>query len=325
MPMTEQPVATITKSLLKIKIRRGAKEPEAQPPPIAGAVGIYPTHPHVPLANVTRKAPLLQATGTLKEPGAGAPYTVSVRDLVPDAIATRTTDSPVGAGRQSDIVVLEGQGILTTMEVEDSDIEEIISLPQKRVAVAFPEPESKSYLAWNERCRERILDRREPLDEPFTGVSAALLRDLEDARKARGGLNGILNDMTAVAHTTFVQQVSRILKEKDGDEGSEVEDSEEESRDLLECVRQVMLVEAKIRESSNAEGLTRKNQKESSLKMRTVGQSMPPGGLLEMIGVPGESIPTMGELRIEQYSNAVYWQFAPYLEQVRYGPRSSIG
>jgi len=44
---------------------------------------------------------------------------------------------------------------------------------------------------------------------------------------------------------------------------------------------------------------------------------IPPGGVLGTIGVPGEIIPARDHLRIEEYSNEVYWRFAPYLDSVR--------
>jgi hypothetical protein len=109
---------------------------------------------------------------------------------------------------------------------------------------------------------------------------------------------------------------SRALEENDGDEGSGAEreprddSGEEESPNLLECVRRVKIVDPAPQESSNARRLTRKNPK------NTPSQT-PPGGLLGRIGVPGERIPTMEGLHIKQYSNTMYWKFAPYLEHVR--------
>jgi hypothetical protein len=43
---------------------------------------------------------------------------------------------------------------------------------------------------------------------------------------------------------------------------------------------------------------------------------IPLGGLLGTTCVPGEPITTMEELCIKQYSNTMYWRFAPYLELV---------
>jgi hypothetical protein len=85
----------------------------------------------VSLANAQWKVPIY-TTGTLKGPGVGAGSAVAVG---PSTIATLTTDSPVGAGQatdspvdanQDDIVVPEGQGVLATMEMEGSNIEDIL-------------------------------------------------------------------------------------------------------------------------------------------------------------------------------------------------------
>ena len=50
----------------------------------------------------------------------------------------------------------------------------------------------------------------------------------------------------------------------------------------------------------------------------------PPGGPLNIKRVPGESPPAIGTLCIDEYSNAMYWQFAPYLEPVHCGPMPVI-
>jgi hypothetical protein len=59
-------------------------------------------------------------------------------------------------------------------------------------------------------------------------------------------------------------------------------------------------------ESGSTKRLARKNKP----------TQIPLGGLLGTICVPGKPVPTMEELRIEQYSNTMYWRFAPYLELV---------
>ena len=99
----------------------------------------------------------------------------------------------------------------------------------------------------------------------------------------------------------------------------EVKDSD------TEYAHQMVIVDERIQESSNAESLAGKNQKKSSLKMRTLSK-IPPGGLLDIKGVHDENIriPAMEGLRIEQYSNAMFWQFAPHLEPVCCGPKSLI-
>jgi hypothetical protein len=97
-----------------------------------------------------------------------------------------------------------------------------------------------------------------------------------------------------------------------GDSGAEV------LQDLLECVHQMMVVEARIREPSNTMSQASKNKKKGARRL----SKTPPGGLLDVRGVPDRSIPTMVRLRIEQYLNALYWQFAPHLDSVHCGLRS---
>jgi hypothetical protein len=83
----------------------------------------------------------------------------------------------------------------------------------------------------------------------------------------------------------------------------------------------MMMVEARIQWSSKTKSQAGKNWKKMAQKICTLTRT-PPGGFLDRRGVPGESIPMMARLHIEQYSNAVYWQFAPYLEPVCCGLRS---
>jgi hypothetical protein len=275
------------------------------------------------LANARRKGPL-QATGSLKGSGAGAGNAVAVSDLGPGTTATLTIDSPVGAN-QDELVVPEVQGLLTTMEAEDSDLEEILCRPRKQPAAIFPQPNPEAHPTWLERCRKYIEDREEPLEKPFTGVSEACLRSLEDAERTRGGPKGILAKVTRISHKAYTQRVSSEFESEDTDQesGAERQDGggEEDLQDVLECVRRMMMVEARIRRSSKTKSQAGKNQKKMARKIRTLTRT-PPGGLLDRRGVPGESVPAMARLRIEQYSNAIYWQFAPYLEPVRCGLRS---
>jgi len=324
MPATEQAVNTITASPLKIKIRRGVKGLDTQLHP-GTEVNTYPTRRLVPLANARRKS-LLQDTGTLKGPGSGAGNAVAFSNLGPDTIAAATTDPPVGMG-QDNIVVPEGQDLLTAMEAEDTDIEEIIRPSQKRLAAVFPQPKPETSLEQFGRYRKYIKDRGVPLDKPFANVSEALLRNLEDAEKTLGGPKRILTKVTRIAQKVFTQEASSVLKDDDTDQesGAERQDDggEEYSQDLLECVRRMMSVEARIREPSNTESQAGQTRKKTTLKGRKLSKN-PPGGLLNISGVPGESIPAMAGLRIEQYSNAAYWKFVPYLESVRCAPRLLI-
>ena len=133
-----------------------------------------------------------------------------------------------------------------------------------------------------------------------------MLRSLEEAEKTRGGPKGILGKVVAIAHKVHMEQARDALE----DDNTDRERQAEYSQDLLECIRRVMIVEAKIQKSSK-----------TAMKTRTLSK-FPPGGLLGVRGVPGDGVPAMAELRIDQYTYAMYWQFAPYLEPVRCGPRS---
>jgi hypothetical protein len=170
-----------------------------------------------------------------------------------------------------------------------------------------------------EQCRKYIEHRGEPLEKLFADVSEALLRSLEDAEKTRGGPKGILTKVTRLAHGAFTQQVSDGFDtdresgtERQGDSRAEV------SQDLLECVRRMMVVEARIREPLNTASQAGKNKKKGARRL----SKTPPRGLLGVRGVPDGSIPAMARLRIEQYLNALYWQFAPHLDSVHCGLRS---
>ena len=238
----------------------------------------------------------------LKESGSGAPNAVAVSDLQLNSgtIALPTADTVASA-------VPEDQGSLTDMEMEESDVEVYQRTSRKRLATSTP----RTYLsgpAWQQPYRKYIEERGEPLEKEFTGVSETVLRSLEEAEKTRGGPKGILGKVTTVTHKTFTQQMSDVLQDENTDRESEAGRAEY-SQDLLECVRRVMIVEARIRGSSK-----------TALNTRTLSK-IPPGGLLGIKGVPGKSIPALAGLRIDQYSNAMYWQFAPYLEPVRCGLR----
>jgi hypothetical protein len=241
----------------------------------------------------------------------------------PGTIEIPTADSPAGAGERN-TVILEGQRLLDDAEMDDSDVELIPPIPRHRPARIVPQLKP-SAITWLDRYRQYINDRVEPVDAPFTGVSETILRGLEDAEKTRGGPRGILAKVARLAQKTHLQIVSDLFKDKNTDQESEAEQQdgsgEEYSQDLLECIRRAMIVEARIRESSNTKSQAGKNQKKTALRTRTVS-NIPPGGLLRTDSVPGESIPAMERLSIDQYSNATYWQFAPVLEPVGCGPRA---
>ena len=297
--MTEKPTETTNKSPFKIKVRRTAKARSVQPSPVVAEVDAFPTHSRVPLANARRKAPL-QATEILEGPGPGSGPLNAVAVSDPNS-GSRTADPVEGAGPQ-------GQGSLTNMETEESDVEVYPTTSRKRLAISTSTSTSTRRThrpgpGWQQPYRKCIEERVEPLEREFTGTTETVRRDLEAAEKTRGGPKGILGKLIGIAHKIFVQKLGDGLQDDNANQ-------EEGSQDLLECICQVMIVEARIQESSK-----------SALKTRTLSR-IPPGGLLGVKGVPGESIPPMAGLCIDQYSNATYWQFAPYLESVRCDRRS---
>jgi hypothetical protein len=82
----------------------------------------------------------------------------------------------------------------------------------------------------------------------------------------------------------------------------------------------MMVLEARIRVSSTTKSQAGKSQKKTAHTLSKI----PPGGLLDVVGVLEETIPTMAGLHIKQYSNALYWKYAPYLDPVHCGIRSGI-
>jgi len=208
--------------------------------------------------------------------------------------------------------VPEGQGMLATEELEDSDFDDILfGLPMpKPLVVRFPQPTPRHHITWLEQCRKTIEDHGEPLNKPFSDISEVLQCTLEDAEKTCGGPKGILAKVSKLAQNAYVWQVSAVFRDCDEDQETGVErqdgSGKEDSQDLLECVHRMVLIEARIRKSLNTESQASKNQKKTVLKTRTLSKA-PPGGLLETTGIPGKSLPAMTSLCIKHYSNALYW------------------
>lgn len=152
----------------------------------------------------------------------------------------------------------EGQAPHIDTEMEDSEIEEMPWSARGRPAAVIPQLRRPTRAAWNERCRRYIEDRGESLYKPFTGVSDTILQSLQDAERTQGGPKYVLAKLQDVERKAYKEQVHRGLKStSDMDEESEVGrqdgSGEEDSQDLLECVRRVMNVEATIRRTSDTE------------------------------------------------------------------------
>jgi hypothetical protein len=213
---------------------------------------------------------------------------------------------------------------VSDLETDDSILKEDPRSSRKRpapIVTHIPPPSDPSWIA---ESRKRIEDRGVPIYTPFTDVSETVLRSLEDAEKTRGGPKGILAEVTRIARKAFYQQQSNVLADDtDQESGAEQQggSGEQASKDLLECIRRMMIIEARIRESSNTKSQAGKNRKKTAPKKRTLNK-IPPGGPLGIIGVTIEGVPAMARPPIKQYSNEIYWKFAPDLESVSCGPRT---
>src|SRR5258708_3133356 len=84
---------------------------------------------------------------------------------------------------------------------------------------------------------------------------------------------------------------------------------QENYESVSECIRRIMLTKAIVREQSSG-------NKDAAPRSRQLS-AIPPGGELNVQGVPGKSAPAVEDLSIKRYSNDNYWQFAPYLDVVR--------
>jgi len=166
------------------------------------------------MANTRWKAPL-QDTGTLEGP------------------RSRSGDTVAGG--------YLGLDDLDTMGPEDYDIEEITWPSQKPLPPVLPQLQPPTRDKWFEE-RKTIEDRGETIHKPFTLVSNAVLRSLEDAEKTLGGPKGILAKVVRIAHKTSLEKTSSVFKSAD----SANDTGEDGSQDVLECVRRMMLLEARI-------------------------------------------------------------------------------
>ena len=226
------------------------------------------------MANARQEA-LPNATETLEEPGSGARSVVAVSDLCPGTTAVPTSD--LRASATQDDTVGQAQLAYEELEHSDSDLEFEPSSPKRfpkgnlpKANSIQPSPSTGSPIL--EQYRRLIESRGEPLYRQITGVSEEFLHDLEKAGRLHGGPKAVLARLMKVAHLESVRRIRDDLMEDDGglERNTEQEDGSgrEYSPNLLECVRRMIIVEAKIRQGSQAG----KNRK------KTAGKT-PPGGL----------------------------------------------
>jgi hypothetical protein len=180
-------------------------------------------------------------------------------------------------------------------------------------------PKPSSEPAWLKKSRLRIENRPEPLTAPFSSVSEEALQSLEEAENTRGGLKRVLDKVMEIAqkiaHETIHKRAVNLFDTDIEEERSDSEGSSggaSQSPTVLECIRRAMVLEARIKENDRAQA------KEKRDKSDNIGSIMPPGGILNMKGVPGQTVLQQEGLDIESYSNEAYWKYAPHLDPVRY-------
>ena len=203
-------------------------------------------------------------TETMKEPGSGVLNAVTPSDLCPSITTTPTSGSPAGVA-QDNIV---GQAQLTYEKLEPlepldhSDLVFDSNSPKRFPARNLPErnlPERNSSpgsgtLEW---YRRHIEELGQSLYREFTGVSEPFLRSLEDAGRTRGGPRAVLAKLTKIAHMELRQQCGDHFEDGDPElEGKTGREDGSGERNLLECVRRMIVQEAKIRQSSSRKNRT---------------------------------------------------------------------
>lgn len=226
---------------------------------------------------------------------------MAIRNAAPPPV--RNSVSPP----QDDVHIPE-QPVLEDEATDNSSLgEEFYLLPPSR-AKPRPMPKSKHDPSLLTTGRQFIETRGEALDVPFLYISDAIRDGLQDAERT-GSPKQILAKLTRLAQKEALKQVANNFD-------SDVEETSNSSKEnLLECIRRIMVVEAAMLQSSSNGPM--KNNRNGAHKACMVS-SIPPGGMLNMKGAPGESIPAIEQLNIQEYSNQAYWKFAPYLEDVCY-------
>ena len=197
-------------------------------------------------------------------------------------------------------------------ESEADDLDDIFfkpPLPKPKSKLA-PKPVSRLEFPWLARGCRKIAHRKEALTTPFSRVSDEVRKDLEKAEKTKGGLQRVLTALKGIGRKVANKEAISVFKsDNEGEEGGT---AGEASESVFECVRRILVTEAAIQQS-----MLKKKHKAKPIRQTRSFDLIPPGGVLGTIGVPGEIVPTRDHLRIHEYSNKVYWKFAPYLESVR--------
>lgn len=199
--------------------------------------------------------------------------------------------------------------VLGDQDTDNSSLEDDFFAPPPPRAKLLPMPKSKFDPSLLADGRQRIKARGESLDTPFVHISDAIRNSLQDAKRIQGGPKQLLARLERLARRVTVKRVV-------GDIDSEVEEDPNSSEDFLECIRCMMVVEATMLKSGSKRPIGNKGN--GARKPCRIGSiRVPPGGELNVDGRSGESPQAIEQLEIKEYSNEVYWRFAPYLDPVR--------
>jgi hypothetical protein len=201
-----------------------------------------------------------------------------------------------------------------------SDIDFICGGKATPKASILPPQRPTLELLWLSKGRSYILNHQEGLDVPFPKASNAFLHHLKEVEKTKGGPRNVLTKLMDIGNEAFSNKTARVFDSDteglDGetDPGDSDYGNNEASHNLLECTRRVMVLQAKIQEHTTNRVLATSNEipAENTQELSTA----PPGGVLVINGPPDKDIPPRSALCIEDYSNSVYWQYAPYLDTV---------
>ena len=95
---------------------------------------------------------------------------------------------------------------------------------------------------------------------PIADTSQKIRHSLDEAQKVRGDPRSILKKLDKIAYDSWVKKKSEVFKDgtdatvrESGVEGS---DGDECAPDILECIRQIILLEAKVRKTPSTESGT---------------------------------------------------------------------
>ena len=239
------------------------------------------------------------------------------------------------SGLQSSSYVIQADTRLTPEQESDdsSDIDfycGVVASEARRKASVVPTRKPSLEPLWLSKGRSYIANHQIGLDVPFAKASDTILRRLDEVEKTKGGPKRILTKLMKLAHEVLVYETARLF---DSDAGAldnkanpgDIDYSDDDiSHNVLECSRCVMVLQARVQKQSTAIG----HISDSALAApngapaaRTRELSVTPiGGVLIVNGPPNENIPPKSALHIKDYSNSVYWQYAPYLDTVRLAP-----